>query len=313
MRSSRPTSSAKSGLIADNAGIMQRLSEEEAELKLALEGSGERSAALKAAFEAAQAKLTETEASLGIVTAERAEAAAERTQLDRVIREANERKARLERQIASQDADLAGIAQRIAGLPDPAAKRSETEIAEKALADAEAALARIEAALETARETEAAARQPVTEAKAKLNAIETEAKTIARMLNAGQGSDLFPPVVEKIKVDRGYETALGAAIGDDLDLPLDPAAPAHWAMMQSDGQDPTLPDGVTPLSTHVRAPQELARRLAQIGLVADADHGRALHANLKARAEAGDPRWCDLPLGRLCRLGRRADTGSNAA
>jgi chromosome segregation protein len=111
-------------LIADNAGIMQRLSEEESELRDALEGSGERSAALKAGFEAAQAKLAETETSLGVVTAERAEAAAERTQLERLIREAGERKARLERQIASQDADLAGIAERIAGLPDPAAKRA---------------------------------------------------------------------------------------------------------------------------------------------------------------------------------------------
>jgi chromosome segregation protein len=98
-----------------------------------------------------------------------------------------------------------------------------------------AALSAIETALEAAREAEAGARQPVTEAKARLNAIETEAKTISRMLNAGQGSDLFPPVVEKIKVDRGYETALGAALGDDLDLPLDPAAPAHWARIEGIG------------------------------------------------------------------------------
>ncbi|MEM5473681.1 chromosome segregation protein SMC [Hoeflea sp. AS60] len=268
-------------LIADNAGIMQRLSQEEAELKAALEGSGEKSSALKAQFEAAQAKLRESETSLGVVTAERAEAAAERTQLDRVIREAGERKARLDRQIASQDADLAGIAERIAGLPDPAIKRRDSEIAEKALTDAESALAGIEAAVEAARVAETAARQPVTEAKARLNAIETEAKTIARMLNAGQGSDLFPPVVEQIKVDRGYETALGAALGDDLDLPLDPAAPAHWAKMQVTGQDAALPEGVTPLSTHVRAPDELARRLAHIGLVADAEHGKALHGSLK--------------------------------
>jgi chromosome segregation protein len=268
-------------LIADNAGVMERLAAEEAELRAALEGSGERSAALKLAFETAQAKLAETETSLGVVTAERAEAAAERTQLERVIREAGERKARLERQIASQDADLAGIAERIAGLPDPAAKRAETEAAEKALSDAEAALSRIETALEAAREAEAGARQPVTEARARLNAIETEAKTISRMLNAGQGSDLFPPVVEKIKVDRGYETALGAALGDDLDLPLDPAAPAHWARLETASDDPALPDGVTPLSAHVRAPAELARRLAQVGLVADADHGRALHSALK--------------------------------
>jgi chromosome segregation protein len=268
-------------LIADNAGVMQRLLEEESELRSALDGSGERSAERKAAFEAAQAKLTESETSLGVVTAERAEAAAERMQLERVLRETGERKARLERQIASQDADLAAISERIAGLPDPAAKRRETEMAETALADAESALNRIEAALEAAREAEAGARQPVTEAKARLNAIETEAKTIARMLNAGQGSDLFPPVVEKIKVDRGYETALGAALGDDLDLPVDPSAPAHWARIEAAGDDPALPEGVTPLSTHVRAPAELDRRLAQVGLVADADHGRALHASLK--------------------------------
>ena len=234
---------------------MQRLADEETELKTTLEGSGERSAALKAAFEAAQAKLGESEKSLGVVTAERAEAAAERTQLERVVREAGERKARLDRQIASQDADLAAIAAKIAGLPDPAVKRNETEIAEKALADAERSLAEIESALEAAREAEAAARQPVTEAKARLNAIETEAKTIARMLNAGQGAELFPPVVEQIKVDRGYETALGAALGDDLDLPLDPAAPAHWAKMRAPDQDAALPEGVTPLSAHVQAPK----------------------------------------------------------
>lgn len=268
-------------LIADNAGIMERLSAEETELRASLDGSSDRSAELKSVFEAAEVRLAESETSLGVVTAERAEAAAERTQLERMIGEAGERKARLERQIASQDADLAGIAERIAGLPDPAAKRSEAEVAEKALADAETALARIETALEAAREAEAGARQPVTEAKARLNAIETEAKTIARMLNAGQGSDLFPPVVEKIKVDRGYETALGAAIGDDLDLPLDPAAPAHWARVEASADDPALPDGVTPLSTHVRAPAELERRLAQVGLVADADHGRKLHPALR--------------------------------
>ncbi|SOE17641.1 condensin subunit Smc [Hoeflea halophila] len=268
-------------LIADNDGIMKRLSEEEAELKSLLEGSGERSAALKAALEAAQARLSESEASLGIVTAERAEASAERTQLERLIREASERKARLQRQIASQDADLGAIAGKIAGLPDPAEKRRETEAAENVLADAEKALAESEQALEAARETETASRQPVTEARARLNAIETEAKTIARMLNAGQGSDQFPPVVEQIKVDRGYETALGAALGDDLDLPLDSAAPAHWARMETAAQDAALPDGVAPLSIHVRAPQELARRLAHIGLVADEDHGKRLHSSLK--------------------------------
>jgi chromosome segregation protein len=130
-------------LIADNAGIMQRLSEEESELKTALEGSGERSAALeRQPFEAAQAKLAESETSLGVVTAERAEAAAERTQLERVIREAGERKTRLDRQIASQDADLAGIAERIAGCPIQPPSAARARPPKRRLFEAERALPR---------------------------------------------------------------------------------------------------------------------------------------------------------------------------
>jgi hypothetical protein len=34
-----------------------------------------------------------------------------------------------------------------------------------------------------------------------------------------------PPVVEQMKVEKGFEPALGAALGDDLDLPLDSNAP----------------------------------------------------------------------------------------
>jgi chromosome segregation protein SMC, common bacterial type len=267
-------------MIADNAGIMERLSAEEAELKAALDAAVGRADAVKTAFTAATTKLTESEAALSAVTAERAAAAAERTQIERTIRDLSERRARLERQVAQQDADLASLAERVAGLPDPAARRADAERAEGALRDAEAALVRIEEQLELARRAEAEARAPVAEAKSRLNAAETEARTIARMLNAGAGSDLFPPVLEKIRVDRGYETALGAALGDDLDLPLDPAAPARWSLVTGDS-DPALPEGVTPLSAHVRAPAELARRLAQIGIAADFDHARSLQSALK--------------------------------
>ena len=268
-------------LIADNAGALARLDEEEQAVTAALEGSGEKAASLKVAFESAQGRLNERETRLGAITAERAEAAAERTQLERTIRETSERRARLDNQVASLDRDLAALSEKIAGLPDPVQKRRQVEEAEKTLADSEAALGRIEAALEAARTAENAARAPLSEAKARLNAVETEARTIQRMLNAGQGGGLFPPVLEKIRVDRGYETALGASIGDDLDLPLDVSAPAHWQTVNPDEPDPALPEGVTPLSAHVRAPEELARRLAQTGIVADDAHARSLLTRLK--------------------------------
>ena len=38
----------------------------------------------------------------------------------------------------------------------------------------------------------------------------------------------WSPIVEEIKVTAGYEQALGAALGDDLDAASDETAPSHW-------------------------------------------------------------------------------------
>ncbi|TIT72091.1 MAG: chromosome segregation protein SMC, partial [Mesorhizobium sp.] len=113
---------------------------------------------------------------------------------------------------------------------------------------------------------------------AELQRIETEARTLAKILNAASG-DLFPSVLEQISVERGYETALGAALGEDLDVPLDRSAPVHWGESAVQPGDAALPEGVKSLASVVRAPAQLARRLAQIGIV-DAAEGRRLQALL---------------------------------
>jgi chromosome segregation protein len=91
---------------------------------------------------------------------------------------------------------------------------------------------------------------------------------------------MWPPVMDNITVDKGYEKALGAALGDDLDAPVDPSSPMHWMRTAGSG-DPALPEGVVPLASHVKAPAELARRLAQIGVVVR-DKGARLAASLQA-------------------------------
>jgi len=70
-----------------------------------------------------------------------------------------------------------------------------------------------------------------------------------------------------VKVTAGYEQALGAALGDDLDAAGEETAPAHWRKTADGSADPALPEGATPLSQYVKAPAALARRLAQIGVV----------------------------------------------
>jgi chromosome segregation protein len=265
-------------MVADNADILERLASEEASLNAENAGATEREANTRAAFEQAAATLELSEAKLAALTAERAEAAASRTQIERSLRETAERRDRFARQLAEVDRELSDISSRIAGLADPAEKQILVEQAEAVLEETEAAAENAEQAVTDARAAEAAARTPVQDAKAELAGIETEARTLARMLNAASG-DLFPAVLEKVSVERGFETALGAALGEDLDAPLDRSAPVHWGEGTVQPGDPALPAGVRSLADVVSAPAQLARRLAQVGIVGQ-DEGRRLQAQL---------------------------------
>ena len=97
----------------------------------------------------------------------------------------------------------------------------------------------------------------------------------------------------------GYERALAAALGDDLDAALGGDGPRRW-----DGQraarrrSAACPQGSSRLLDHVEAPAALAARLAQVG-VADSDDGAAA----RGRPAAGHPRRRAAPLGRLRRHG----------
>ncbi len=51
-----------------------------------------------------------------------------------------------------------------------------------------------------------------------------------------------------VAVEKGYEKALGAALGDDLDAPIDPSSPMHGSEVTGDGGDPALPEGAEPLA-----------------------------------------------------------------
>jgi chromosome segregation protein len=260
-------------MLADNDAILARLSDEERDLRAANAGATEAETRARAALDEAESVLSLSEASLSQATAARAEAAAARGQAERSLRESGERLARQEQQLAAAVRELADINARIGALADPVEKRRLAEAAEKRSADADQAAIAAERAVIAARATETARRPAVQDARAALQRVETEARTLAKMLNAVSGG-LFPSVLERIRVARGYETALGAALGEDLDAPVDRKAPAHWAGASPAADDPALPDGAQPLAEFVEAPGELARRLAQVGVVEGGDGPR---------------------------------------
>ncbi len=268
-------------MVADNAAVLDRLTAEEEEIGEILAEADERAEAARETMDEAAAKLAEGEAALAAVTAERAEAAAVRNQLEKAIRDLSERHFRLGQQLDTQARDLDEMDARINALPDPEERRAAVQLAEEALEAAGEMLVAVEEALEEARFAESALRGPVDTARARFAGIETEARTIRRMLEAGAAGGSFAPVVEDVDVDRGYETALGAALGDDLDSPADSDASVHWRLTGDASGDPALPSGVTALITHVRAPKVLHRRLAQIGIAGSVDAALALLPQLK--------------------------------
>jgi chromosome segregation protein len=265
-------------LVAGNATILERLDDEDAELREALENASERAAELAEALAAASSEAAAAEETMQALTAERAEASASRQQLERFLADLAQRRLRLDRQVAEARDEFAAVEARLSALPDPAEKEAELEAAETAHGDGERALAQAERLLAEARAAQQEARKPVEQARGRLSAIETEAATISRML-AASGSGAHAPVAERIQADPGLETALGAVLGDDLDSALDPAASAFWTMPGDASADPALPGGATALIAHVRAPAELHRRLRQIGIVGETE-GDALRLSL---------------------------------
>ena len=262
-------------MIADAAAVLERLAGEEATLAGEEHASGELAAKAQAVLQAAEAGLAGSEQAMGEAQTEFAELQAGRGQAERAEREAGDRHVRVERQLAdvkqeSETLKASSNASSIAlGLQaELAALLQRVSAGEQAALEAEAQHAK-------AREAEAASRGPLQEAERIANRLETEARTLAKLVLTPTGAK-FPPIVDRLKVTRGYEIALGAALGEDIDAPADKAAPAHWLGAARSADDPVLPDGVEPLAAYVRAPDALQRRLAQIGLVDKADGPRLM-------------------------------------
>ncbi|TIM04005.1 MAG: chromosome segregation protein SMC, partial [Mesorhizobium sp.] len=173
---------------------------------------------------------------------------------ERMVRDNADILERLRTEEAALNSENAGAAER------EATTRAAFEQAASTLSQSEAKLAALtaerseaEQSVIDARATESSARPPLQDARAELARIETEARTLAKILNAASG-DLFPAVLEQISVDRGFETALGAALGEDLDVPLDRSAPVHWGESAIQPGDAALPEGVKSLASVVHAP-----------------------------------------------------------
>ena len=257
--------------------------------------------------------LTARQHTLERLTSELAQLSATRAGYERARNEAQTQAGRAEQQRNLLQPRVEQAAIEIAQTPDVAAAEVRVEAARSAAHAARAAAESAEAALMSARETETQTRKPLEAAERDVHGLEAEIRALANLLRP-EGNDLWPPLIDALKVAPGYEAALAAALGDDLDAPLDEAAPQHWRNLGAMEEAPPLPAG-TPLAQFVEAPTALARRLAFTGVVAPEEGAAAqkdLHAGQRLVSQRGDLwRWdgfaasADAPSQAAIRLQQR--------
>ena len=260
-------------LAADADEARRRLDDARSRLAREAEGDAEAEAAARAAQDEARAEVDAVEQRLAALTRARARAEAEREALGRRIEEVQARRARLEHDLAQARDERAAL-ERDAPADDRLAGAEAAERAEAARFEAaRAALQDAETARREAEERERALRETLRDAYAALAGSEAERAALAALLDE-PAADAGPALWDRVTVEPGFEAAVGAALGDDLQASTDEDAPVHWRALAGAGDPAPLPPGAVPLTDAVRAPQALAARLAQIGVVTEADGAR---------------------------------------
>ncbi|MFL9840013.1 chromosome segregation protein SMC [Sphingomonas sp. ST-64] len=263
---------AREGALArDAADALARLEAEARELEARIAAGAARMPALDTALADAEWAARDAEVALAQALAAQAAEAAETRVAEAALTAARTRTERAERDAARAEAELRAL-----GDPAPLAAERQRAADTRAQAArqgemARTGLARAEAAERAAIDSRSRAQSVRADAHAELAQIDSESAALAKATRPS-GRDRL---LDRLKVDPGYERALAAALGDDLEAGLDPAGERHWAGAEPLPSDPSAPGGTTPLAAHIVAPPSLARRLAQV-LVVETDDGASL-------------------------------------
>ena len=236
---------------------------------------------IHAAEEEAQSAVDVAEKDLAVVTEKAAESRAKRKSLETAEEERRRTIAKFAAELASLQRDTEAAA---AAAPDSLKLASITEQGQRLareIATIEAATLDAEDKLGDLVELARTKSETAQRARMALSALITERETLSKLVMPTY-EDGMPPVVEQLRVAPGYEAALVASLGDDLDAPIHEAADVRWRRIDVGQDDEALPADAEPLSLHVGAPPELTRRLRQIGVVS-----RELGARLQPHLKQG--------------------------
>ena len=106
--------------------------------------------------------------------------------------------------------------------------------------------------------------------------IEEDSENLEKELSLKNNS----PMIDFLDFEDGYEKALASIFSDELMASINEEQSSYWRFMKFDNT-PSFPDTIIPLSNLIKAPDNLKKRLAYIGLINNKNEILDLQKNLK--------------------------------
>ena len=269
----------ESGFFTEAKETLVRLDADLAAIREAESAEAKNEAEARETLTNAEQAQSDADANFAEVTHRAAEARAKLKSLETELNDRKDTVGKITRQLASLASQIRDIADRAPDSEKIAAASDHGQALAKEITEIDAATVEAEEATRSAQADARAKRDEAQRVRLSANAFSTERETIAKLL-APVNDGGFPPAIDQIRVSPGYESALAAALGDDLEAPLAPEASIHWRKLDVPAGDHALPADAEPLVLNVEAPVELTRRLRQIGVVSRQD-GARLQPHLK--------------------------------
>jgi chromosome segregation protein len=265
-----------SRLVADAQAAQTRLDNEQTRLLQELVSAPATLQEAELAEDAAVDAMREAQAEANRATEDAARISAESEAIRRALTEAEQRARRAAARLAEIEAEFARTEATQIAAERVAAAEGERAAAEAALLAARDAVTTAEAARAAAETGLAKARSDAAAADAAAAKIATEHGALTELLAQKFGRETAP-ILDSLTVPPGLETALGAALREELSASADTDAARHWRKL------PPLDLSVVPLksfSNLVTGPAALTRALSHILLLPEGADGDVHQGNL---------------------------------
>lgn len=160
--------------------------------------------------------------------------------------------------------------------------KSLVEKAETEFSNFGASITQIESDILEKEKSEDEARKLVQNLKNKIDSLNSELRGL-KALNFNKEGAEGKKAISHINVQSGYEKALSAALGDDLDAMIGGSQYNHW--IGANAQNAKWPENfeIIPLNKFTDAPIELSARLNAIGIVSESDFDKIENLSIGLR------------------------------